>query len=350
MILPNYVLNQGKNYISQKLSLKSNFPTPKPSNLILFLTYRCNLRCRYCQGKRHLNKNKELKIEDLKNIIQEFKEWVGPYHLTLTGGEPFQKKSIIPLIKYLQDKGIRINILTNGISLNRRVCKEIINSKIDAITISLNSLKPDIHDYLSRKKGSCQMVKSNIKLLKKMDKKNRLQVYIATIINKINIEELPSLVEYAKKMNLSGIKFQAINFCTLNNKRYDAEGYKKTHLWPQDKRKIEEIINTLINMKKYYPIWNSKKQLKMMEYFLKNPEGNKYRCMASRMNLCVSPYGCLGFCELKNNLSHLADFSLKEFWYSETAERTRREKCDKTCKYLNSNSDKGFIEKIVFRN
>jgi len=347
MILPNYTLNQGKNYLLQKFSLRFNFLIPKPLDLIIFLTYRCNLRCKYCSSWKGLKRNKELSIADWKSIILQFQEWVGPYHLTLTGGEPFKSASILPLIKFLQNKkNIKTSILTNGSLLNKNLCDRIINSRINDITISVNSLNPDIQDFLTGKKGLCQKIKKNIKLLKDSDKLNKMKLYIATIINEMNLEELPRLVEYTKEMNLQGIKFQMINSHTVNNKNYDPNWYNKTQFWPQNSEKFKKILEELIKMKKIYPIWNSKKQLKTIEYFLKNPSGKDDYCTANRKNICVDPYGNLGFCELKNKFSNIHNQKIKEFWYSKRIKEIRREKCNRTCKYLNSNLDKGPSKRI----
>lgn len=346
MILPNYTLNQGKNYLLQRFSLRFNFLIPKPLNLIIFLTYRCNLRCKYCSSWKCLKRDKELGISDWKDIILQFKKWVGPYHLTLTGGEPLQKESIASLIKFLQNKNIRVSLLTNGSLFDKRLYKEIMDSKVYDITISLDSLKPKVHDYLSGKKGSCKTVKSNVELLKDLNRTNKTKIYLATVINKLNLEEVTDLVEYTKNIELNGIKFQAINFNTVSNNTYDKNWYKKNNLWPQDQKKIENIIGKLTKMKKDYPIWNSKKQLKTIEYFFKNPVNEKYKCMANRKNICVDPYGNLGFCEMKNKLGNVHNQELKEFWYSKKAKQIRGEECNRTCMYLNSNLDKGSLERI----
>ena len=86
---------------------------PKEFNYIsAFLTFRCNLACKYCLN--YFEKDFSRKREELSG-----KQWIDALNsleteipLTFTGGEPFVHKDFIDIIKNLKQK-IGIDILTN---------------------------------------------------------------------------------------------------------------------------------------------------------------------------------------------------------------------------------------------
>ncbi len=80
----------------------------------LILTYRCNLKCRYCGGTRDVEpKDLAYSIEDLKNFIEKDRNPVIAFY----GGEPLLR---IDLIEEIMDSIEAIYVLqTNGILLHK---------------------------------------------------------------------------------------------------------------------------------------------------------------------------------------------------------------------------------------
>lgn len=123
-------------------------------NLYLEVTRRCNEKCLHCYIPQEQRSNGDfVKLADAKRYINQAKE-LGIWELTITGGEPFLHPQINEILKYAREKDVIIVILSNLTVLNDShidVLKEIYPSHIQ---VSLYSLNPEIHDAVTRVKGS----------------------------------------------------------------------------------------------------------------------------------------------------------------------------------------------------
>ncbi|MFQ9562764.1 MAG: radical SAM protein [Faecalibacillus intestinalis] len=98
-------------------------------NLLLCLTYSCNLRCTYCFQQHSIHSKKEVMdvkqiekaISDVETkILKKFNK--DEYVISLFGGEPLQTKTYDVVEKVLilaRQKGIFVNIITNGVELDK---------------------------------------------------------------------------------------------------------------------------------------------------------------------------------------------------------------------------------------
>jgi len=127
------------------------------------LTYRCNLKCKYCYAKAN-----EISFEEIPLI-----KWIdilnhsynrGLRALEITGGEPFLYKEFFEFIDFISEKFI-FEINTNGHFINKEVAKFLANKKPKAIQISLDAPKPEIHDKY-RGQGSWEKALKAIKILR----------------------------------------------------------------------------------------------------------------------------------------------------------------------------------------
>ena len=80
--------------------------------VIALLTNQCNLACPYCFEQRDVQ---TMSLDTAKKLV----DFVAPQnspHITLFGGEPtlMWDSIIVPLTKYAEEKGVRLNMTTNG--------------------------------------------------------------------------------------------------------------------------------------------------------------------------------------------------------------------------------------------
>ncbi|MBI5525950.1 MAG: radical SAM protein [Deltaproteobacteria bacterium] len=102
----------------------------------LFVTERCNLRCRYCEVWR--DPRPELDEEGLEKTIDRLAA-MGTAVLSFTGGEPLLRKETIRLIGYAKRRGMHTKITSNG-TMPRDRYRELLESDIDAISISMDGV------------------------------------------------------------------------------------------------------------------------------------------------------------------------------------------------------------------
>ena len=116
------------------------------------VTDRCDFRCVYCMDERmrFMPRAQLLTLEELALVGQAFVE-LGVTKIRLTGGEPLVRKNILQLIQNLGNlTGLKeLTLTTNGSQLSK-MAQSLQAAGIKRINISLDSLKPERFQDLSR--------------------------------------------------------------------------------------------------------------------------------------------------------------------------------------------------------
>lgn len=324
-------LNYFKNLQLSKIDRHFNTTLSRPPIICIKITGRCNSHCIQCDIWKR-KPVKELNTKQWKNAISQLKGWIGPFYLNIFGGEPFLRKDLFEIIEFAQNKGIFTDVITNGLLLSARY-KELNDSNLSKITISLDGITAKTHDFL-KGGGSFKSVVPAIKTLRKIQK--NLIITINTIMLKQNLQELPSLVRFVKSNNLNGI-FLRILCWEGFNKDYSEDWFLKNPMWPgNDKHEVEKIIAELIQLKKEgYPIINSVKYLQLAKEYFKNPN-----VLNSKKITCLSPYECLiistkGEIKLCSRyfLGSILEDECSTIWKSGKLKQLRKEilNCKKSC-------------------
>lgn len=129
-----------------------------PFLLTLFPTFKCNMICDYCFiGKRDIEISPTI-IKKIKSFAFKYLEnnEVPSFSVDWLGGEPILKSDVIKsLSSYFLDlsdkKGLQFNsqVITNGSLLNTTTIKELLDSKVSRLQITLDGPKK-IHDSRRR--------------------------------------------------------------------------------------------------------------------------------------------------------------------------------------------------------
>ena len=114
--------------------------------IYLEITNGCNLNCDFCIKNTRLVTN--INIDNYKYIIDKIKNYTSELYLHVLG-EPLMHKDINYFIDYANDKGLLVNITTNGYLINK--IKD--NHNIHRLNISLHSYnkkyKISLDNYLN---------------------------------------------------------------------------------------------------------------------------------------------------------------------------------------------------------
>lgn len=116
------------------------------SYLRISVTDRCNLRCVYCMPAEGINvkpKSEILTFEEIYRIANVFAS-LGITKVRVTGGEPLVRKDLPALIALLRSipQIKTVAMTTNGVLL-REKCRTLKEAGLDAINISLDTLRPE---------------------------------------------------------------------------------------------------------------------------------------------------------------------------------------------------------------
>jgi len=111
------------------------------------------------------------------------------------------------------DRHYHIDTSTNGCNLTNRQIQDLVDSKLDALQISLDGTCPA--EYKHVRGGTEQQFKnlvSNIKLIHslKNSQKILLQINLSFIITMTNYQNIPRMIDFAIELGADGIHFQNV--------------------------------------------------------------------------------------------------------------------------------------------
>lgn len=325
-----WALNQFLNRSLQGLSYRLDAGFAKPTGITLCLTLHCNIKCQQCAIWR-LPEKQELSAEVWKKVIYDLRKWIGPSRVRLVGGEIFIRKDIIEIIEYAKINDVITDIVSNGTLITESLARDIVNSGLGYLRISMDGIKPETHDRIRGIQGTYKKAISSIDYLLKASNKSGMKLCIATVICKNNMHELIDLVKFAERKGLDGVIFNPLG-PTVDS---DPDWYKKTDLWFDDLNEINEILDKLIVMKKAgAKILNPPQHFKDMKVYFARPYllGNN-GCRVGVTNLSITCNGDIYTCFKMPSLGNIQNTSPEEAWNSERAKEIRKKikNCDIHC-------------------
>ena len=311
----------------------------KPVLIQVGITERCNLKCIHCDIWRK-EKKEELSSKQWLEIIERIRDWLGPYRLDITGGEPFIREDLIEIIEFCNRNEIGPVITTNATLLDKDAIRRL--SEIDnlVINISLDGINQKTHDYLRGTIGTYYKVIEVLDGFKSKDRK--CSITLATILMGHNVTEIINILKMVFVDGLAdGVNFQALdhNFSA----EYDENWYKKSRLWPSEtgKNYFTFIIDELINFKKNgLFVYNPIQQLEQFKNYFTNSENKtEALCDAGDSNFIINPSGEVLLCWNTEPVGDIKKEKPEKIWNSSQADKRRAEikKCSRTCRILNCN-------------
>ncbi|MFA6461398.1 MAG: radical SAM protein [Candidatus Woesearchaeota archaeon] len=198
---PNYLLNK-------KLSDRVR---TKPRAIQVEISSICNLRCSMCYiHELERNGVGVLTFEQFKDLIdRNFNYW---HSIKLWGiGEPLLNKDLFKMIKYETSKGRYTNISTNGQLLTPEICEQIIDSGLNRLFVSIDTVDPVQYEKI-RVGGKFEILERNLTYLVKLikEKKKGPSINITTVAMKENISGIPQIIEFASKLGINRLLIQEI--------------------------------------------------------------------------------------------------------------------------------------------
>lgn len=325
-----WAANQMGNRCLQDISYKTNRGIAKPTRLIFCMTLRCNIKCKQCAIWR-LPQKEELTTEEWKDAIYALRQFIGPYRVQLAGGEIFVRKDIPEIIRFASQNDVLTGIVSNGTMIKPGLAEELVDAGLGYMHISIDGINADTHDHIRGIPGIHAKATKSIQYLKDASRGSGLSLCVATIIMKKNRHELVDLVKWVEDEGLDGIIFNPLG-PTIDS---DKDWYKKTDLWFDDLSEVNEILDTLVEMKKNgAKIINPPEQFEEMKSYFKRPYLLRNdKCMVGITNLNITSDGYMHTCYKMPPIGNIREISPKEAWDSDVARKLRQriKECDIHC-------------------
>lgn len=189
---------------------------PKAGELAVFVRMKgCNLDCSFCDTAWAKEKDAEATYMTTEEILEEIASF-GVKNVTLTGGEPMEKKGILTLIMALVDKGYQVEVETNG-SIDLREYALLADIVLFTIDYKLPGSGMEDHMVLENflyfgEKNVIKFVVSDhtdleraYELCENELRESRCQIYLSPVFGKIEPVEI---VEFMKEKKWGKARLQ----------------------------------------------------------------------------------------------------------------------------------------------
>ena len=201
---------------TQNMMLEATHRKPRLNGIQFELTSRCNERCIHCYiPNAKKNNGGDMPLDKVKSIIDEFAN-NGGLQVTLSGGEVFLHKDIIPIIKYCREKDLMITILSNLVALRDYQIPFLKEYNVSCVQVSLYSMEASVHDLITTVKGSFEKTKAAIEKLVNAD----VPIVISCPMMKANYKGYKEVLKYAQsikcKVNVDVIMMAQADLDTNN--------------------------------------------------------------------------------------------------------------------------------------
>jgi len=139
-----------------------------------------------------------LTLEEIATLVDAFTE-VGVEKVRLTGGEPLLRRGLTSLVASLAAKpAIRdLALTTNGIEL-AGLARELAEAGLHRITVSLDTLRPDRFQALTRRDALAQVLAGIDAASQASFRSLKID---SVVLRGVNDDELVALVEHGKRVN-----------------------------------------------------------------------------------------------------------------------------------------------------
>jgi len=304
-------------------------------NLMMELTYRCNLSCKMCsiQNETAVRENVkgdvELEKDEILRIIDQLPQ---NSNITFTGGEVFLKKGIEEILEKAANRH-RVTLATNGVLLKRH-SQQLIQSGVRNLGISLDG-PPEVHDRVRNRKGVFGDLKKGLEVLLEARDGNKARfpiININSVILPENYASLSEIVRQVKGLRLDSCTFQVYD---PSRNRSGVALQENVSIKENPIRSVEEIDPAFLRENLHKTIEEGKKHRvkigfsppltvdEIVDYYQKVFDLSRWRCHLPWITMRISPYGDVYPC-LNYSIGNIRENNLRELWNSDRYIRFRR--------------------------
>jgi radical SAM protein with 4Fe4S-binding SPASM domain len=170
------------------------------------LTDRCNLRCQHCYQAGEVRA--EMTLPEIRRGIEEIAEtletWQDAYEMefspsfSITGGEPFLREDLFPILEEIRKAGYALHILTNGTILDQPAADRLAAIGVDGLQVSFEGPEA-VHDRI-RGRGSFSRALRGVERLAKAG----LPVTANATISRLNRHCVSDLIRFLSAQGFEG--------------------------------------------------------------------------------------------------------------------------------------------------
>ncbi|MDD1689765.1 MAG: radical SAM protein [Methanoregula sp.] len=328
------------------MAKKPNRDEPQNFYFQWHITNKCNLRCSHCYQESYTDQI-DLSIDELKAIADKIfvtmAKWNKKGDISITGGEPFIKKELFPLMTYLDssDNISRLDVLCNGIFITDKIAQDLKKiRKLNNVQVSLDGATSMIHDQI-RGTGTFEKAMKGIRTLVN----HGIDVKVMFTLQQLNKEEIPDLIALAIRENISGLTIERMVPTGSGRDKKDAilspRELEYTFQYISDRADLEYQKGHDLRILKYRPLWINLDPCRANADSGIGPhEELGAICSIGYDGLCIMPDASVLACRrLPITIGNLKTDSIEKIWFESELlcqirdKRNLKGKC-KSCEHI----------------
>ena len=154
------------------------------------ITYRCNLRCSFCYAGCNCTQNpvgddREMTTAEVKQVLWKIYEDAEVPSVSFTGGEATLRPDLPDMVRYANDLGMRVNLITNGTRITERYAAVLADAGLDSAQVSIEGATAETHEGITKVRGSFDRAVAAVHHLSAVC----VHVHTNTTINRDNLHE-----------------------------------------------------------------------------------------------------------------------------------------------------------------
>lgn len=167
------------------------------------LTYRCNLRCRFCYAgcscTRRSDVEGEMSFHDVCRVLRAIRDEAQVPSVSFTGGEPTLREDLPELVRFARETlGLRVNLITNGTRVTSELARAVADAGLASAQVSLESSLEAEHDALTQVPGSYLRTLDGLQHLRDTG----IRVHTNTTLNRLNRESAAAIPGFVRGLGL----------------------------------------------------------------------------------------------------------------------------------------------------
>jgi radical SAM protein with 4Fe4S-binding SPASM domain len=163
------------------------------------LTYRCQNRCFFCYASSPERGRTvpEMTTEEVKVVLDKIVDQARVPTVSFTGGEPTLRSDLPELIAYARERGLRTNLITNGIRCaDEGYVAQLVEGGLNSAQVSVEAGDAATHDAVVANPGAFERTTKGVRNLKAAG----VHIHTNTTVNDRNLDALAPLIDLLGEM------------------------------------------------------------------------------------------------------------------------------------------------------
>ncbi|MFH0809432.1 MAG: radical SAM protein [Pseudomonadota bacterium] len=228
----------------------------------------------------------------------------GVGYVVFVGGEPLMHPGIFDLIAHTRSRGMAALICTNGSLLKEETIKRLHRAGLNGVIISIDAPSEEAHEANRGFSGLCGRIREANRLLRHLGYNPTASVTLSRLVQ--DLESLPPF--------LRGLGFGKATFSyPLNYLGSSYLSFSSSALIDFSRAELIDVFQSLIRLKRSFPVLNPRASLEDMVRFLRGEKG-RFPCLAGYKYFFIDWHLDLYRCHyVKKPMCKARDFGEAEF-------------------------------------